>query len=70
VDGCGKLCAKKAIAKYSKEPVDSLNVESLLREWAVEPPENRRVLSEVDLENAKKISRRLIQKVKEIQEAA
>jgi uncharacterized metal-binding protein len=49
VDGCGKLCARKAITKYSKEPAVCVDVEALLKEWGVEPPKNRRVLGTQDL---------------------
>lgn len=68
VDGCGKLCAKKAIAKYSKEPVANFDVESLLKEWDVEPPKNRRVFDEKGLETAKRLAELLSAKVDEIQE--
>ena len=66
VDGCGKLCAKKAIAKYSKEPVDSVDVEALLKKWAVDPPKDRRVLKGKDLENAKRVTKLLTEKVNSI----
>ncbi len=70
VDGCGKLCAFKAITKYSKEPTDSVNVEALLKEWGVEPPKNRRVLSQEGVDASKRLAGLLVSKVKEIQEAA
>ena len=40
VDGCGKLCTKKAIAKYSREPAASVDVEAVLKEWGEEPPKD------------------------------
>ena len=66
VDGCKKLCAKKAIAKYSKDPVDSVDIEALLKKWGVEPPKNRRVLKGEDLKNAKRVATLLNEKVNEI----
>jgi uncharacterized metal-binding protein len=70
VDGCGKLCAKKAITKYSKEPASSVDVKALLKEWGVKPPENRRVFDAKDLRTAKRLAKLLADKVDEIQEAA
>ena len=70
VDGCGKLCAKKAIAKYSKEPAAGFDIEALLKEWGVEPPKSRRVLDEKYLEAARRIAELLAAKVDEIQGAA
>ena len=70
VDGCGKLCAMKAIAKYSKEPAAGVDVEALLKEWGVEPPKNRRILCAQDLETAKRLAKLLADKVDEIQEVA
>jgi uncharacterized metal-binding protein len=69
VDGCGKLCAKKAITKYSKEPAAGFDVEVLLKEWGIEPPKNRRILDEKYLEIARRIAELLAAKVDEIQEA-
>jgi uncharacterized metal-binding protein len=70
VDGCGKLCAKKAITKYSKEPAAGVDVEALLKEWGVDPPKNRRVLDTKGVETAKRLAKLLADKVDEIQEAA
>jgi len=70
VDGCGKLCAKKAITKYSNKPAAAVDVEALLEEWGVEPPRNRRTLAAKDVVTAKRIAELLAEKVDEIQEAA
>ncbi len=67
VDGCGKLCAKKAITKYSKDPEDSVDVEALLKKWDIDPPKNRRVLKGKDLETAKRVAKLLTEKVEKIQ---
>jgi uncharacterized metal-binding protein len=70
VDGCGKLCAEKAITKYSNKPAAGVDVETLLKEWGVEPPKNRRILDAKDVVTAKRIAELLAKKVDEIQEAA
>jgi uncharacterized metal-binding protein len=63
VDGCQKLCAKKAIEKYSGKTFSTINVEALLDEWELEPPVSRRELTVKDIEVvarvAKKISRQI-----------
>jgi uncharacterized metal-binding protein len=69
VDGCGKLCAKKAITKYSKEPANGVDVEALLKVWGVEPPKNRRVLDNEDIKTAKRLAELLAKNVDETQEA-
>jgi uncharacterized metal-binding protein len=68
VDGCNKLCAKKAVAKYSKEPAAGFEVEALLKEWGVETPRIRRVLDAKNLETARRIAESLAVKVNELQE--
>ena len=70
VDGCGKLCAKKAVAKYSKEPAEAVDVEFNLKEWGVTPPKNRRVLDVNDEKNARRLAELLAKKVDNIQESA
>ena len=70
VDGCGKLCAKKAVAKYSKEPAEAIDVEALLKEWRITPPKNRRILDANDEKNAMRLAELLAVKVNAIQEAA
>lgn len=70
VDGCGKLCAMKAITKYSNKPAAGVDVEALLKKWGVEPPMNRRVLGAKDVATARRIAELLAEKVDEIQEAA
>jgi uncharacterized metal-binding protein len=69
VDGCGKLCAKKAIAKYSKEPAAGIDVEALLKEWGVEPPGSRRVLDTDGVKMARRLAELLANEVDEIMEA-
>ena len=70
VDGCRKLCAKKAVTKYSKEPAEAVDVEALLKEWMITPPKNRRVLDVNDEKNARRLAELLAEKVDNIQESA
>jgi uncharacterized metal-binding protein len=70
VDGCGKHCAYKAITKYSKEPAAGVDVEALLKEWDVEPPEGRRTLEGDGLKAAHRLAELLATKIDEVQEAA
>ena len=69
VDGCGKLCAQKAITKYSRKPEESVNVEEMLNEWGENAPENRRVLDEHGVILAERLAKHLSERVKAIQEA-
>ncbi len=70
VDGCSKLCAAKAITKYSKEPAVCVNVDELLRQWGEVAPANRRVLDAKGMLLATRISRQLVEKVDALQGAA
>jgi uncharacterized metal-binding protein len=70
VDGCGKLCARKAIARFSKEPVDGVDVEALLKEWRVKPPKDRRVLNDDGVELARRLAKMLVERVDAVQGAA
>ena len=47
-----------------------LDVEALLKDWGVDPPNNRRILDSEALETARRIAELLAAKVDEIQEAA
>ncbi len=67
VDGCGKLCAYKAIAKYSREPAAGVDVEALLREWSAEQPEGRRVLDADGRKLAERIAAHIESKIGELQ---
>ena len=69
VDGCGKLCAKKAVTKYSKEPAEAVDVEALLKEWRISPPKSRRVLDEKDEKNARRLAELLAEKIDTLQGA-
>jgi len=68
VDGCGKLCVKKAITKYSKEPAASIDVESVLSEWNIKAPKDRRVLNDEGLIIAERLKALIISRVNQIQD--
>ncbi len=70
VDGCGKLCAMKAITKYSKKPVESVDVEALMKQWGTEAPKNRRSLGDKDIVLARRLAKQLAERVEAIQEAS
>ena len=56
VDGCEKLCAKKAIEKYSGKTACSIVVSDLLKKWGVKNRGSRRELNEEGLEAASKVA--------------
>ena len=54
VDGCEKLCAKKATEKYSGKVSHSINVKDFIKEG--EKPVNRRNLNDKEKEIANKVA--------------
>lgn len=66
VDGCHKLCATKAIEKYSSKIAETVNIEEMFEEWGLEPPMSRRVLTVVDLETTRKIADKIAEIVEDI----
>jgi len=56
VDGCEKLCAKKAIEKYSGKTARSIVVSDLLKQGGVKNRGPRRELNEEGMEAASKIA--------------
>jgi len=69
VDGCHKLCAKKAIVEHSGPTAASVDVEKLLVEWGEEPTGTRKTLSAKDVELAKRIAQEVAGRVDEAREA-
>jgi uncharacterized metal-binding protein len=65
VDGCHRLCAKKAITKYSAPTAASVDVESLLEKWGVEAPANRRDLDASGVRLAERVAQAVAEKVDE-----
>ncbi len=59
VDGCYKLCTKKAIEKYSAKIASTIIVEALLDEWELEPPVSRRELTMKDMEVVARIAQEI-----------
>jgi len=64
VDGCEKLCAKKATEKYSGKVSHSINVKDFIKEG--EKPVNRRNLNDKEKEIANRVADEISRKVEEI----
>jgi uncharacterized metal-binding protein len=64
VDGCDKLCAKKATEKYSGIVSRSINVKDFIKED--EKPVNKRNLNDKEKEIADKVADEISRKVEEI----
>ena len=69
VDGCNKLCAKKAIEKHSGETAASVDVEKLLKSWGEKPPASRRKLNVKDQAQALKVAQAIKREIEAIQGA-
>ena len=61
VDGCEKLCAKKATEKYSGKVSHSINVKDFIKEG--EKPVNRRNLNDKEKEIADRVADEIEKKV-------
>ena len=66
VDGCHKLCAKKAIEKYSAPTADSVDCEAILEEWRERAPSARRELDSVGIKLAERVAEVIAEKVDNI----
>ena len=69
VDGCHKLCAKKAIEKYSGETAASVDVEGLLDSWGEKPPASRRTLNINDQAQSYRVALEIAREVEAVKEA-
>ena len=69
VDGCRKLCATKAIEKYSGETSATVDVEGLLDRWGLEPPASRRVLGSEDMMTVRRVAQEIAREIDGIEEA-
>jgi len=63
VDGCRKLCATKAIEKYSGETSATVDVEGLLDRWGLEPPASRRVLESEDMVTVRRVAQEIAREI-------
>jgi uncharacterized metal-binding protein len=68
VDGCHRLCATKAIERYSGEVAATVDIEGLLEEWGAEPPASRRELEGKDMEVVGRIAWEIAQRIDAIEE--
>ena len=66
VDGCHKLCAKKAIEKYSASTAASIDVETILEEWLEDVPSARRELDPAGIRLAERVADVIAEKVDEV----
>ncbi len=69
VDGCHKLCAKKAIEKYSGETVAYVDVEELLDSWGEKPPTSRRELNIKDQAQSYRVAQEIAREIEAVKEA-
>jgi len=69
VDGCHKLCATKAIEKFSGKTAATVDVESLLEELGSSPPASRRVFTPEDMALVAVVAGAIVEKVDGIKEA-
>ena len=69
VDGCHKLCATKAIEKFSGKTAATVDVESLLEELGSSPPASRRVFTPEDMALVAVVAMTIMEKVDGIKEA-
>jgi len=63
VDGCHKLCATKAIEKYSGKTAATVDVESMLEEHGQNPPASRRLLTPEDMATVDSVAGAIAEKV-------
>ena len=69
VDGCHKLCAKKAIEKHSGDTAASVDVEALLDSWGEKPPASRRELSINDQAQSYRVALEIARVIEAVKEA-
>ena len=69
VDGCHKLCAKKAIEKHSGDTAASVDVEALLDSWGEKPPVSRRELSIKDQAQSYRVAQEIARVIEAVKEA-
>jgi hypothetical protein len=69
VEGCHKLCATKAIEKYSGKTAATVDVERMLEERGWDPPASRRLLTPEDMAMVAEIVDVIAGRVDEIKEA-
>ena len=69
VDGCHKLCATKALEKFSGKTAATVDVESLLEELRSPPPASRRIFTPEDMAMVAVVAGVIVEKVDGIKEA-
>jgi len=69
VEGCHKLCASKAIEKYSGKTAATVDVELILKERGWDPPASRRLLIAEDMAVVAEVAGEIVERVDAIKEA-
>jgi uncharacterized metal-binding protein len=69
VDGCHKLCATKAIERYSGMVEATVDVEGLFENWGMEPPASRRELDGKDREVVGRVAWEIAKRIDSVEEA-
>jgi len=69
VEGCHKLCASKAIEKYSGKTAATVDVELILEERGWDPPASRRLLIAEDMAVVAEVAGEIVERVDAIKEA-
>ena len=69
VEGCHKLCATKAIEKYSGKTAATVDVELILEERGWDPPASRRLLTVEDMAVVAEVAGEIVERVDAIKEA-
>jgi uncharacterized metal-binding protein len=70
VDGCGKLCAKKATEKYSGKVDDVIVIDEILKEMGEKAPASRRDFTEADWDLAHRLADVITQRVDRVLQKA
>lgn len=69
VEGCHKLCASKAIERYSGKTAATVDVELILEERGWDPPASRRLLIAEDMAVVAEVAGEIVERVDAIKEA-
>ncbi len=69
VEGCHKLCASKAIERYSGKTAATVDVELILEERGWDPPASRRLLKAEDMAVVAEVAGEIVERVDAIKEA-
>ncbi len=63
VDGCGKLCARRATEKYSGTVQDAIDLRALLEEWGVTEKLSRSHPGELEDKLAERLAAEIVKRI-------